>query len=151
MLQRRTFEEILPLLVSTYKQGRLVPFLGAGMSAKSLALWDDFVENLEKEADIVSDDTQHLSNDLRAQAACAKIRNSRGRTCFLDSVGRSLLVGRSGAVITPQTRKLAEITWPLVVSTNYDDLYLSASRCHRSKDRSEPRSMAEMEVPPRCQ
>jgi hypothetical protein len=27
------FEDILPSLVSTYQQGRLVPFLGAGMSA----------------------------------------------------------------------------------------------------------------------
>ncbi len=51
-LPRRTFEEILPLLVSTYMEGRLVPFLGAGMSVGRIALWDEFVKNLEDEAGI---------------------------------------------------------------------------------------------------
>ena len=44
------FQEILPLLVSSYQRGRLVPFLGAGMSTPNLTLWEKFVENLEKAA-----------------------------------------------------------------------------------------------------
>lgn len=51
-LPRRTFEEILPLLVSTYMEGRLVPFLGAGVGVGRIALWDEFVKNLEDEAGI---------------------------------------------------------------------------------------------------
>ena len=35
-------EDILPLLVSTYQSGRLVPFLGAGMSAPKLTVWNTF-------------------------------------------------------------------------------------------------------------
>src|SRR5215475_11861697 len=48
------FEEILPLLVSTYQKGRLVPFLGAGMSYPRLHLWPGFVENLEEQARRIS-------------------------------------------------------------------------------------------------
>src|SRR5262245_44534748 len=51
-LTRPTIEDILPLLVSTYMRGHLVPFLVAGMSAPKLALWDDFVTKLECEAGI---------------------------------------------------------------------------------------------------
>jgi hypothetical protein len=45
--QRLTFDEILPLLASTYEAGHLVPFIGAGMSRNKLAGWECFVDNLE--------------------------------------------------------------------------------------------------------
>jgi hypothetical protein len=36
-------EDVLPLLVSTYQQGRLVPIWGAGMSAPMLTLSDEWM------------------------------------------------------------------------------------------------------------
>lgn len=35
LVHQREFQQVLPLLVSTYMRGRLVPFLGAGMSVPS--------------------------------------------------------------------------------------------------------------------
>src|SRR5262249_57995924 len=42
-----TFEAVLPRLVATYESGRLVPFLGSGMSVPVCADWWTFVHRLE--------------------------------------------------------------------------------------------------------
>lgn len=126
-------------------QGRLVPFLGAGMSAGRLALWDEFVENLENEAGNVSSESLKLSNDVRAQRACTRIRNSRGRACFLDSIGKALIHKGALQEMPLQTTNLASIRWPLVVSTNYDDLYFGACPCLHSGEGDQP-SEGEMDV-----
>ncbi|HEY2015006.1 MAG TPA: SIR2 family protein [Bryobacteraceae bacterium] len=107
-------------------KGRLVPFLGAGMSAGRLTMWDTFVKNLEDEAGIPYKKPPKLNNDVRAQRACTSIRNSRGRKCFWEAVGKALTPKDCPKEIPSQTTKLAAINWPLVVSTNYDDLYFGA-------------------------
>jgi hypothetical protein len=145
-LTRPAIEDILPLLVSTYRRGHLVPFLGAGMSAKKLALWDDFVTNLEHEADISYDKSLKLSNDVRAQRACTKIRNSRGAASFLESIGRALTVKDAPQEIPLQTTRLAAINWPLVVSTNYDDLFLGACRCRLPGAGEQPQGEMDVQV-----
>ncbi len=38
--------EMLPLLASIYGMGRLVPFIGAGMSRRKFADWQGFIDNL---------------------------------------------------------------------------------------------------------
>src|SRR5260370_19269479 len=96
------------------------------MSAGRLALWDKFVENLECEADIVNDESLKLTFEVRAQSACTKIRNSHGRECFLDAIRNALMIKGAPSDIPLQTTSLASICWPLVVSTNYDDLYFGA-------------------------
>src|SRR5580704_12802302 len=102
---RRRFEEILPLLVSTYRQGRLVPFIGAGMSAGRLTLWPEFVDKLETEADIRHNKSRKRFNE-RAQAACTKIRNSLGPDCFLDAVRNALSLENGSRDIPAQTTSL---------------------------------------------
>lgn len=127
MVNQRDFEDILPLLAATYMRGKLVPFIGAGMSVPRLALWKEFVRQLEDEAGIRSpDDDKGNDLDVRAQRACAKLQNSRGPACFLKSLSNAL-TGTSDCV-PPQTTRLASIRWPLVVSTNYDDLYYGSCR-----------------------
>jgi len=122
------FEDILPLLVSTYQQGRLVPFLGAGMSRPMLTLWDEFIKKLEAMADSQLDTTL-LSPDARAQQACTIIRNREGRCGFLEAVRKAL---ETCITEVPQnTLSLAQIRWPLVISTNYDDLFFYSCRCSR--------------------
>ena len=133
-LLRRSPEELLPLLVSTYLRGHLVPFLGAGMSYPNLVLWDEFVTNLEQAAGVKHDGKYSSNLDVRAQNACTMIRYSRGAECFLDAIGKALWARGKPHEMPPQTAALAEIHWPLVVSTNYDDLYLAAclnSACGR--------------------
>src|SRR5215472_13174380 len=46
------FEEILPRLIVAYEAGRLVPFIGLGMSRKNCADWAGMVGGLEESAKI---------------------------------------------------------------------------------------------------
>src|SRR5947209_8211788 len=77
-----SIDDLLPMLVCTYQRGRLVPFIGAGMSAYRVALWDDFVCKLESFAELRPLDTipdclnaSQLSNDARAQRAYTLLQN----------------------------------------------------------------------------
>ena len=133
-LKQHDFEHVLPALVTAYVRGRLVPFLGAGMSVPKLVLWENFVRNLENEAGLKKKRGKHLEE--RAQRASVKIRNSRGRSCFLESIAKALL--GTSPDFPPQTTKLASIRWPLVVSTNYDDLYFGSCLRRLSSDSGQP-------------
>jgi hypothetical protein len=121
-------KEVLPLLVSTYTRGHLVPFLGAGMSTPMLTLWEPFVERLEQRARELRLTAGHTrfgeSLDARVQRTCARIKNSLGHEGFLKCVGHALR-GEAGKV-PDQTKALAAIRWPLAISTNYDDLFFGA-------------------------
>src|SRR6185295_9721753 len=114
---------------SIYQRGRLVPFVGAGMSDPSLPLWDTFLSNLEQDAKAAR--TAHGwppetdgngPPEVRAQRAKTIIRNLRGEPCFISAVHRALLPDGRRAAVPKQTMALAELRWPLIVSTNYDDL-----------------------------
>ncbi len=125
-----SFDEILPLLVNVYQAGRLVPFLGAGMSANKLTLWPEFLKKLEAEADLdpAKCELTMATPDARAQRARTRIENRYGWNHFLESV-RTALKGSSNE-LPAQTSRLSEICWPLVVSTNYDDLFFYSCRCN---------------------
>jgi hypothetical protein len=126
MTKSAKFEDILPMLVSTYQRGHLVPFLGAGMSAPKLTLWKDFLAKLEKHAGSCSDPDK-VSSDARAQRASTIIQNRDGPAGFLATLRDAL---RTKVQEVPKsTTSLAQISWPLVVSTNYDDLFFYACRC----------------------
>jgi hypothetical protein len=92
-----SFDDLLPLLVCTYQRGRLVPFIGAGMSAYRVAFWDDFVSNLESLAGLMPDQTTSccpktpkLSNDARAQRAYTRLQNQHTQECVMDLVKKAL-------------------------------------------------------------
>lgn len=144
MPSRADFRDILPLLVSTYRQGRLVPFLGAGMSAPTLTLWKEFVSNLEAQARLCQHTSEQspdwkvnsqvgaaeLSLDARAQRACTIIQNTYGWDHFPDAVRNALKTPATG--VPKSTTALAQIRWPLALSTNYDDLFYYACRCRHN-------------------
>jgi hypothetical protein len=132
-LASSSFEDLLPLLVCTYQRGRLVPFIGAGMSAYRLALWDDFVRKLESLAGLGPDQAHpnsrialNLSNDARAQRAYTRLQNQHTQERVLQLI-RDALEGPDKAV-PAQTQSLAQIAWPLLITTNYDDLYYQTRR-----------------------
>ena len=63
------------------------------------------------------------------------IRNRETREGFLDAI-REALSGVPGP--TPEsTTRLAEIRWPLVITTNYDDLFFYACRNLRQNDKQD--------------
>jgi hypothetical protein len=121
-------EEMLPLLASSYTAGRLVPFIGAGMSRRKLAGWEGFVQNLEKEVAIQSPELSgHI--EVRAQRAIAALRNSCDDEGFRATLTEALKGEDFDKPGPPdQTLALAEIYWPLTISTNYDHLFYCACR-----------------------
>ena len=131
--------DVFPLLASTYAQGHLVPFLGAGMSAPMLNLWKPFVEQLEQYAHamgmaIVPGASQETL-EARAERAYSRIRYSAGHEGSLAYI-RDALRAETGE-FPRQTQALASIQWPLAISTNYDDLFYGAV-CLASRPGSPP-------------
>ena len=138
-----SFGQMLPRLVSAHDRGLLVPFLGAGMSIPALSGWSEFVDRLEDRADpgaarrrrqrraAEGNGRPESSESIvrRANDAARRLR-LRGEESFLESVRVALLRetdgSGSGPGIPEQTTSLATIHWPLVLTTNYDDLFLQA-------------------------
>src|SRR5262245_8675793 len=128
--RRIDFEQALPLLVCAYQRGRLVPFLGAGMSYPRLHLWKEFVANLEEQArairgqpalaaEPVAGYPEARANQLtgRAQRASTVLRNACRPDQFFEAVQSALR--NADTAVPEQTEALATIAWPLVITTNY--------------------------------
>ena len=125
------FERVLPRLVAAYRRGRLVPFTGGGLSAPVCVSWAALVGGLEREAGIVASAPSELtpSQELirRANRAVRRLRSASAAE-FPAALARAL---RAVPPVDPaepplQTRSLARLWWPLVITTNYDDLFLSS-------------------------
>src|SRR5687767_4362692 len=73
------FGDVLPRLVAAYETGRLVPFIGLGMSRPMCADWGGLVGGLERHAGIaadpITDRTEPAELVRRANLAIAKLRH----------------------------------------------------------------------------
>jgi hypothetical protein len=118
---------MLPLLVSAYERGRLVPFLGAGMSYPACTLWEGFLTNLEKAANPERLTKIHENPTARAYLSSVALRNQLTMEEYWCQL-RKALQPRPERAIPRQTSALARIWWPLVITTNYDDLFLTATK-----------------------
>ena len=128
------FDDMIPLLVSAYERGRLVPFLGAGMSAPACAQWGELVANLERLAGVepqAPDDAAAAppAGNLTARAdhAAAVLRNQGSTDEFWEKLREALRTSHPMEV-SAQTKALVRFDWPLVITTNYDDMFLAAER-----------------------
>ena len=128
------FDEMIPLLVSAYERGRLVPFLGAGMSAPACAQWGELVANLERLAGVKPQTpgdaaaAQPAGNlTTRADHAAAVLRNQGSTDEFWEKLREALRTSHPMEV-SAQTKALVRFDWPLVITTNYDDMFLAAKR-----------------------
>jgi hypothetical protein len=114
---------------TAYSCGRLVPFVGSGLSRKVCRSWTDMIEALEQlpgAGDLAAGalTTDDFSNANRAARALERRRLGLGIPAA-ESVREALLEG--GPAAPPHaTAALAALHWPLVLSTNYDDLYVAA-------------------------
>lgn len=127
-----TREHLLDELRYEYSEGRLVPFLGSGMSLEVCRGWADMIAELERiggshpapEPDKASEqDDFELTR--RAARVLERLRLEGGMDHVVNAVRDALL--KSGpAPPPPSTVALARIDWPLVLTTNYDDLYVAA-------------------------
>jgi hypothetical protein len=110
-------------IVLAYDRGLLVPFTGAGMSADACPLWKEFIGRLEGFAGIAKPNTE-LDVVSRAARAVRKLRLGSKK-----GLGHYVTKALSEGVQIPpeQTTALAAIYWPLILTTNYDDLLVAAA------------------------
>lgn len=129
LIKGASFETILPRLVSAFEQGQLVPFSGAGLSVPACRLWTDFVGALGEKAGIPFEvGSKTLPDELVMQAnkAVARLR-ARGTNALAKNVREALFNGDPKDP-PPQTKALARLWWPIALTTNYDDCYVTAFR-----------------------
>jgi SIR2-like domain len=129
-----SFDNALPLLASFWHRGILVPFIGSGISRPALNGWDDFLWRLLELLKLKTGKPAKGRQDL---TTAEKYRLAEIATMALrsfpipeqaDIVRKALKsVDSQGTVqATDNTKALAMTYWPLVVTTNYDDLYIRA-------------------------
>jgi len=122
------FDTLLPRLVSAYEQGRLVPFVGSGMSRRACSDWPTLIASLEASARV--GDGTGLDGDT-ARDVLVRRANNAVRTlkrdapgAFAKAVRKALLSQEAGVPpVSPQMLALTQIWWPLALTTNYDNCY----------------------------
>jgi len=134
-MSKQNFKTLLPRLVATYEAGRLVPFIGSGMSRRTCTDWPTFIEKLETAtgqpelSPRESDKSKPPPSDeliRRANSAVRTLKHGE-RKAFAKAIRASLLTDKvDPESIPPQTQALAHIWWPLMLSTNYDNCYAAA-------------------------
>jgi len=121
---------ILPRLLAPYEAGRLVPFIGSGMSAGVCTDWSNFVRGLE----LAAHGTQAMRQDeetrdalIRRANNAVRILRAREPGTFERALAAALIAApEAQPAVPPQTTALARLWWPLVLSTNYDNCYATA-------------------------
>jgi hypothetical protein len=125
-------ERLLDELRYEYREGRLVPFLGSGMSLKVCRGWADMIAELERIGGIrpapervKASEQDDFELTRRAAWVLERLRLEGGMDHVVNAVRDALV--RSGPALPPSsTAALARLDWPLVLTTNYDDLYVAA-------------------------
>ncbi|XXY49396.1 SIR2 family protein [Sorangium sp. So ce269] len=138
------FDDILPYLASAYRRGVLAPFIGSGMSRPACTGWLDLLRGLAGAAAVdVPEHLREAGPDARldtselyrlADKAVLGLASLDAEE-RADAYRKALSQGGkpAGACDVPaQTAALARCYWPLVLTTNYDDLYV-VSRMRQSR------------------
>jgi SIR2-like domain len=111
-------------LVAAYDRGTLVPFIGSGLSRPNCAGWLGFVQALEREAGLPPGGHANQGPDaLTQRALCAMQWLRRTGKNVSEAVCRAVYVNPDAALPEP-SMLLASLYWPLVCTTNYDEVYL---------------------------
>jgi hypothetical protein len=124
-------------LALSYDKGNLVPFLGSGMSVPACAKWGPMVESLEAAAQIAASHGADLA--ARAERA-VQILERQER--FVHALKQAVYVDPDADL--QSTDALVDLPWPLVVTTNYDSLFLD--RYNRKHGNQPPAGYYRMEV-----
>jgi hypothetical protein len=129
------FESALPRLVTLFDQGRLAPFVGLGMSLPTCSTWRQNIDLLAAQARDMDlgmfPNMKRVGRDALprwAHRIVALLKRAAGDE-FPEVMRDALYLKAPSdpAFIPPQTRALAKLYWPLVLTTNYDDLLYRAS------------------------
>lgn len=118
---------VMKRLEVAWASGRLVPFIGSGMSRDACTGWDGFVGALEAASGAPQTDAA-VNPEALVQRANAAVRRLKGgpRDALAKGIRAALATPGAGLDIPPQTRALARLRWPLALTTNYDNCYAAA-------------------------
>ncbi len=130
-----SFQHLLPRLVAAYERGRLTPFIGSGLSMPVAGSWSGLIKGLEQAAGLES---SKLEVDNKPEALVRRANKATRKLRLADEerfyrVVRSLMGSRE-VDPPPQALALAKLWWPLVLTTNYDNLFAIAHRRAHGKD-----------------
>lgn len=132
----QSFQDVLPSLRAARGGGRLVPFVGAGLSRPHCRGWPQFIEALYRSFDgapaptLSTADPDSLYRAADRVAAWLRLRPAEERLSLL----RRALHDPDVSDLPPQAVALASFDWPLVITSNYDDIVPRAFRRHRPDD-----------------
>lgn len=128
-----SFDEVLPRLVASYRKGKLVPFTGSGISAPSIPTWEGFIKKL---APTIDQEKKYTSAQLISisEEVITDLQRKGGEQ-FIKAIKESLGIAERTPPIPRQCKVLSKLWWPLVMSTNYDSLFVESYRAeHRDID-----------------
>lgn len=132
------YEEALDHLRVGYNRGLVVPFIGSGLSAPRLPLWSELVKTLAAIAGLDDLGLPERPTDQQLIVASERIvwsfrTQGRSLPAAIKSTFDSGM--RVNQDIPEATNALASVWWPLVLTTNYDNLFRDAfnRRFHRAK------------------
>ena len=111
-------------LAAVYDRGCLVPFIGSGMSVPVCADWARFVDDLERQTGIHREVPREGGEIQRALSAIQRLRRE-GRD--IGAAVRAAVYLDDKFTKPTHSDALASLFWPLVCSTNYDEVYLRAT------------------------
>jgi hypothetical protein len=123
-------------LVAAYDRGTLVPFIGSGMSVPICATWGALIQGLEHEAELQAACVKDVPPEVLAQRALSAVRWLKRNGRDIGSAVRKAVYVASNEKLPISSRLLASLYWPLVCTTNYDEVYL---RCVLDANRKLPR------------
>ena len=132
----RKFGEVLPGLSALREGGRLVPFVGAGLSLPYSSRWPDFIKALfagfgeQSPIEFSGDDPETLYRAADRVAAWLRLKPAGERRRLLENALR----GPSAQMLPPQAEALGAGNWPLIMTTNYDDVVPRAVKKGRDRD-----------------
>jgi hypothetical protein len=115
-------------LAMAYERGLLTPFTGAGLSRETCPDWARFVDDLEAAAVVKGDGGKTSAELIRRAWRAVRVLRHQGSTALEQAVRHSLYgkLDAGQCAVPAQTRALADLWWPLVLTTNYDSLFLDA-------------------------
>lgn len=116
-------DETIDVLARRHVDGRLTPFVGSGMSRPAFSTWDDLVDRLAAAAGVTG-----VGGDPASRgAAASRVLRAEGRLAGVVAEALRDPPGNADDIeVTDKAMRLAEIGWPLVITTNYEALHLAA-------------------------
>ena len=124
--------EVMSQLVTTYREGGLVPFLGSGMSMGVCASWSDMLIGLLDALELPELKKKVIKATANSQDTGILYRVADELIVHLESrpfedwaciYRKSLRYKQKKCNVPDQTKELTNIFFPLVITTNYDDVY----------------------------